>query len=100
LPPKGKEINHIDGVKRNNYWKNLEYLTNLENHQHAARIGLKPKGERSGMAKLTDTAVRFIRKNHKPYHPKFGVLPLSKRFGVHEGTVSSVLSGATWSHVV
>lgn len=34
-------INHIDGNKLNNYYKNLEYMTNLENMQHSVETGLR-----------------------------------------------------------
>lgn len=95
--PEGQEVNHLDGNKRNNYYTNLEYLTPLDNHRHASRIGLKPFGERNGLAKLTDDAVRFIRTNHRAYHPEFSTLALSKKFGVHKATIGSVLNGRTWT---
>ena len=34
-------INHIDGNKKNNYYKNLEWCTYSENSIHAVEIGLK-----------------------------------------------------------
>ena len=41
---KGKEVNHIDGVKINNHAINLEWITHAENCQHSFDIGLqKPK---------------------------------------------------------
>jgi hypothetical protein len=39
--PKGKEVNHKDGVKKNCHWTNLEYLTKSQNQLHAYRLGLK-----------------------------------------------------------
>jgi len=40
------EVNHKDGVKLNCRHSNLEYLTQLENAQHASRMGLRPTGDR------------------------------------------------------
>ncbi len=34
-------VNHIDGIKTNNFYKNVEWSTWSENHRHAFRIGLK-----------------------------------------------------------
>jgi hypothetical protein len=62
-PPPGAECNHIDGNKKNNVVANLEWVTPLENHRHARRLGLiRPlEGEANGRAKLTLAQVGEIR---------------------------------------
>ena len=42
-PNKYKEINHIDGNKRNNIYTNLEWCSHKENMQHSIRTGLRKK---------------------------------------------------------
>jgi hypothetical protein len=41
------EVNHKDGDKVNNRADNLEWVTNLENIQHAVRLGLHGKRKRA-----------------------------------------------------
>lgn len=60
------DINHIDGIKSNNHWKNLEWVTKSENTKHAYSIGsMKPmKGDDHPMRKKghTQEAKEKIRK--------------------------------------
>lgn len=40
-PNNYKEVNHIDGKKSNNYYKNLEWCSRKRNCNHAVEIGLR-----------------------------------------------------------
>lgn len=56
-------LNHLDGDRSNNYYKNLEWSTNSENQLHAYNVlGVKAvKGEQNGQSRLTESQVREIR---------------------------------------
>jgi hypothetical protein len=58
--PEGTEVNHIHPDKANNFYRNLEYKTHLENVQHAiaqGRRGEYPRGDNHPQAKLRDSEV-------------------------------------------
>jgi HNH endonuclease/NUMOD4 motif len=58
-PKEKTEVNHIDGDKLNNHYKNLEWCTRSENMKHAHSSGLiDHKGENSPASKITEKQVR------------------------------------------
>ena len=94
--PKGMVVMHsCDNTKCCNP-RHLSIGTNLDNTLDKIRKGRSnpPKGERSGSAKLTDDAVRFIRKS-----PHLSVHVLAQQFGVHIQCIYKVRQGIRWSHV-
>lgn len=60
-------------------------------------------GEQHGSAKLTEDAVRFIRREARRGRPHLEtLLILSDRFGIDvrsEATISQAATGVTWGHV-
>lgn len=55
-------VNHIDGNKKNNDVKNLEYLSRSENTKHAFSIGLYPINKENGCLKFTDKDKHLMKK--------------------------------------
>lgn len=60
-PFEGEVINHLDGDKLNNFYKNLEFVTYSENNSHAYLTGLKKSGEECYLSKLSNAQVLEIK---------------------------------------
>lgn len=67
----GADVNHLDGDKENNNWRNLQWISRSDNHYHAVALRLKKDAVR-----VTDPltgaeyhsiaqAARALRKNHR-----------------------------------
>ncbi len=96
--PKGKEVNHIDGIKINNEIWNLEYVTRSENHKHAYKLGLERQdGENNNNSKLTKNQVRKIRKLYND--EEYSHSELSEMFGVKTQSISKIINYKRWKHV-
>lgn len=95
--PKGKQVNHKDGNKKNNRLDNLEYVTPSQNIQHSYRTGLcKSVGERHYRSKLTESDVIEIRKKWEEGESQE---TLSSTFKVTRSCITYVVRRKTWKHV-
>lgn len=94
--PKGHVINHKDGNRKNNSYKNLEYVTQFGNMQHAAETGSLPKASRHYSTDLTDKRVarvcRLIVKG-------LGNKEIEGKTGVSASKVRDIRSGKSWRSV-
>jgi len=97
--PKNKpEINHIDGVKNNNYVNNLEWCTSSENKRHAFKIGLNNnKGEKHFASKLTQNEVDTIRQ--KLSNGVRGI-DLSNEYNVAQSAISKIKHYKLWKNTI
>jgi len=95
--PFGMQVAHWDGDPTNPKLKNLRYATPSDNNMDKQRHGTAQKGERSGTHRLTDEAVREIRKALAEGASK---MSQARRFGVSHKTIRNLAAGKIWTHVV
>jgi len=97
--PDGHEVNHIDGNPENNHVSNLEYVTTQGNAQHAHENGLTSpaKGQTNAQTKLTEAAVREIRRN--ALAPRSVIRKLAKKHGISERHTFHIMRGERWEHL-
>ena len=97
--PEGLTINHADGKKQHNHPDNLELATLKEQQRHAREVLGRAKDQRgkaNPMAKLTDAAVRDMRKRSARCETQESI---AVRHGVTQSTVSRVVAGNGWKHL-
>lgn len=92
------EVNHKDGIKINNELTNLEWRTHQENIDHAKKLGLILKGEKSKKTNLINKDVLLIREYLKD--EQYSIKQISKVFNVSQRTVSHISLGQSWKHLL
>lgn len=92
-PPAGTEVNHIDGNKRQNFFGNLEYITHLENVDHARRLGLLSRGPTHPARgeRLTDAQVESLRADFRA--GRASKPALAAQSGLSFGGIKKILAG-------
>jgi hypothetical protein len=71
----------------------------LTNARDAVARGQQPRGEKHGMAKLTEKLVAEIRALYRPRTQVAGPTALARRFGLPVTTVQNVVYRKRWGHV-
>ena len=94
--PEGHETRHRDGSRDNNRLGNLHWGTRRENTLDKIKHGTHRYGVTMYSAKLTDTAVRVIRRCLA-----LGMYQknIAKVFAVHRGQISRIANRKTWAHI-
>lgn len=92
-------INHIDGNKKNNSIKNLEWCTHSHNNKHAYDIGLKSK-ERPDIAGVKNFNSKFSERDlleiRKLLDSGAKVSDIANKFGVNITTIYDIRKGKTY----
>ena len=96
-----KEVNHKDGNKENNCFSNLEWVNRSENVKHAFDIGIKPKprGEKNGGSRLTESQVLKIRNEYDGFRGGVSMDFLADKYNVGRTTIARIIHRKTWKHI-
>lgn len=95
-------VNHIDGVKSNNHYLNLEWCTNHQNIVHAENAGLASHlaGEEHPLHVLTESEVIAIRKELLEVPAYRGQLKeIGDRYGVSRYCIFDIKYRRSWVHL-
>jgi len=98
-PENKPEVNHIDGNKENNHVKNLEWVTRLENMQHAEKNGLVPHtlGEYHPMSTCSNEQIhRVCRLLESPNNTSKHISEIT---GVSKAIVDNIRCRNSWTHI-
>lgn len=87
-------VNH-EVSKDDNRAESLSWMTQSDNSIHGVTHGLLPKGTDSHLSVLDELQVRTI----KALKLELTQEKIASYFGVHRGTVGSILRGLSWKHV-
>lgn len=94
-PDNKPEVNHKDGNKENNFYKNLEWTTRLENQQHSVyELGKHFAGEVHWKSKLTVDDVLKMRELYSKKEMK--IIDIAKLYNVNAKHAQKIISGKSW----
>lgn len=96
--PRGMDIAHRDGDKRNNTLSNLRYATRQENEGDKVLHGRSNRGERNGMAKISDADAVAVRDAVGANPPRGRYRRVAERFGLSESAVWNIANGKRRLH--
>lgn len=95
--PGKTQVAHLDGSKTNNRLSNLAWATGSENAAHKELHGTAQRGERGGLAKLTDEQVRWIRAQPRKHGNQSA---MARLLGVCVSSVNQIVNRKTWVHLI
>lgn len=89
-------VNHRDLDKTHNAARNLEWVTEKENSEHAVDNGVMPRGEKNGNSKLTKNDIFHIREMLGAGYTKACI---ARTHGISRKLVLNIANEKTWKHV-
>jgi len=92
-------VNHLNSIRNDNFFKNLEWTTYSGNAIHGFKHGFRKgqKGEDNPQTKLTKEVVMEIKKLWE--EKSLSQAAIGMRFNIRQSQVSRIVTGARWAHI-
>ena len=99
--PFGYQINHKNGIKTDNSFNNLEYVTAKENQRHAIAHGFfqDSSGIKNPMATKTEEMIHSIRQEFDASNKRESARILSEKHGIRRAEVYRIAYRLRWKHL-
>lgn len=95
-PENKKEVNHLYGIKTDNWVNVLEWTTKLENMRHAFATNLYPSGELRPEAKLTNAQAIEIKSLYAT--GKYSQYKIGKMYNVCQRVINRIIRGVGYKN--
>jgi hypothetical protein len=95
-PENKPEVNHINGNKHLNWYRNLEWNTRQENATHAKETGLMPFGEKVKTSKYKESDAHAVCKLAEAGK---GADVIAKELNISKAFVIGIMFRNEWSHI-
>lgn len=88
-------INHLDGDKQNNYWRNLEWATYSENSIHSYALGLSKSGNShyNTVVPIEDVHKIMLRRRNGE-----SAISIANEYGVGDKQIYAICAGKRSNH--
>lgn len=92
-------VNHINSIRDDNYYENLEWTTYKGNAIHAFQNGNRKGqlGEANPQSKYKDRDIKIIKKLHLDGY--YSQNEIAEMFEDRQGNISRIVNGQRWKHI-
>ena len=94
--PEKNQVNHKNGIKKDNRASNLEWVTPRENQEHSSRVLGNFIGDKNPNAKIsTSDVIRIRERLARGEHPR----DIAVHYGITSESVRNTVNGRSWNHL-